>query len=125
MAATDRFRREGLPGALEEMIRVMVHTAIGNHVEDPHLLRVMAEQGPRAPQLLDQIRRNYQERVEFIRELLDAHPEVRVADTDTAAKLAVSTVELVVHQLVAAPEPIDTGRLENELVGMLTRYLRG
>ncbi|MFK4098510.1 hypothetical protein ACI2L1_00195 [Streptomyces sp. NPDC019531] len=37
--------------------------------------------------------------------------------------LFVSTAELLVHQLVAEPDPVDTARLENELVAMLTRYL--
>ncbi|MFJ8109102.1 hypothetical protein [Streptomyces sp. NPDC096132] len=34
-----------------------------------------------------------------------------------------STIELVVHRLIAEPEAIDGDRLENELVAMLTRYL--
>lgn len=34
------------------------------------------------------------------------------------------TVELTVHQLVAAPGSIDTARLENELVAVITGYLR-
>jgi len=55
--------------------------------------------------------------------LIETHPEVRVEDTYVAARLLVSTVELVIHQLVAEPDPIDATRLENEIVAMLTRYL--
>jgi len=62
------------------------------------------------------------ERVAYTQELLERRPEVRVEDTYVAARLAVSTVELLIHQLIAAPGSIDTTRLENELVAMLTRY---
>jgi AcrR family transcriptional regulator len=50
-AGTDAVRRlqgEGLPDSLEETIRVFVRTAIGNHLDDPELLRVMIEQAPRS-----------------------------------------------------------------------------
>ncbi|MBP2473139.1 AcrR family transcriptional regulator [Crossiella equi] len=49
---------------------------------------------------------------------------VRVRDTDTAARLVATTVEMTVHQLIAAPGSIDTTRLENELVAMVTGYLK-
>jgi AcrR family transcriptional regulator len=121
--AVTQLQDEGLPDSLEETIRVFVRTAIGNHLDDPQLLRVMIEQAPRSRELMEKISRIEQERVTYTRELFDRHPEVRVADTDTAARLVVSTVELVVHQLIAAPDPVDTNRFENELVAMITRYL--
>lgn len=111
------------PHSLEDFIRGVVRTSIGNHLDDPQLLRVLAEQAPRSPALLEKIARHERERVAYIQELLENHPEVRVEDTHTAARLFVSTAELLVHQLVAEPDPIDTARLENELVAMLTRYL--
>jgi AcrR family transcriptional regulator len=125
VAATARRQDEELPDSLEEIVRMFVHTAIENHRDDPQLLRVMVEQAPRAPELLKKISRYEQERVAYVRELLRRHPEARVSDTHTAARLVVSTVELVVHQLIAAPEPIDIPQFENELVTMLTRYLTG
>ncbi|MFD9939543.1 TetR/AcrR family transcriptional regulator [Nonomuraea sp. NPDC059023] len=118
-----RGEETGPPGSLEEVIRLYVRTAIENHHDDPQLLRVMMEQAPRSHTLLEKISRYEQERVAYLRELFDRHPQVRVGDTETAARLAVSTVELVVHQLIAAPDPIDIPRFENELVAMLTRYL--
>ncbi|MYS85212.1 TetR/AcrR family transcriptional regulator [Embleya scabrispora] len=123
MDATYRRQNGELPESIEEIIRVFVRIAIENHLEDSQLLRVMVEQAPRSPELLEKIYRHEQVRVAFVRELLDGHPEVRIDDTHTAARLVVSTVELVVHQLIAAPEPIDIPRFENELVAMLTRYL--
>ncbi|MFE0149843.1 TetR/AcrR family transcriptional regulator [Nonomuraea sp. NPDC059007] len=118
-----RGEETGPPGSLEEVVRLYVRTAIENHHDDPQLLRVMMEQAPRSHTLLEKISRYEQERVAYLRELFDRHPQVRVGDTETAARLAVSTVELVVHQLIAAPDPIDIPRFENELVAMLTRYL--
>lgn len=122
-AATKSLQDEEQPDSLEEMLRGFVHTVIGNHRDDPQLLRVMVEQGPRAPELLEKVAAYERERIAYTRELFDRHPEVRVADTDTAARLVVTTVELVIHTLIAAPDPVDATRLENELVAMLTRYL--
>ncbi|MBK0870029.1 TetR family transcriptional regulator [Saccharopolyspora sp. HNM0986] len=122
-AAALRRQDEQLPESFEEIVRGFVRTAIDNHREDPRLLRLLLEQAPRSQQLLERISQHERERVAGVRELLDGHPEVRVDDTGTAARLLVSTIEFVVHHLVAAPDPIDTARLEDELVAMLTRYL--
>ncbi|MFD3583171.1 TetR/AcrR family transcriptional regulator [Streptomyces sp. NPDC058683] len=113
---------EGEPGSLEEILRTLVRAAIANHHDDPQLLRVMAE-APRSPELLDKVEQRKRERVAFARDLLEHHPEVRVDDKETSAQLLVSTVELVVHTLIAAPNAVDAERLERELVAMLTRYL--
>jgi AcrR family transcriptional regulator len=122
-AAMARRQAEDQPESFEDLIRGYVHTAVENHRDDPRLLRVMTEQAPRTRELLEKISRVEQARVAHARELLDRYPEVRVDDTATAARLIVSTVELVVHQLISAPDPVDVPRFENELVRMLTRYL--
>ncbi|CAM5392431.1 TetR/AcrR family transcriptional regulator OS=Streptomyces rimosus subsp. rimosus (strain ATCC/ DSM 40260 / JCM 4667 / NRRL 2234) OX=1265868 GN=SRIM_033335 PE=4 SV=1 [Streptomyces rimosus subsp. rimosus] len=112
-----------LPDSLEETIRLFVRTSIDNHLDDPQLLRVMAEQGPRTPELLDKVARHHRARVASVQALFERHPQVRVADTHVAARLAVATIELLAHQLLAAPDPVDVTRFENELVAMLTGYL--
>ncbi|WP_020499707.1 TetR/AcrR family transcriptional regulator [Sciscionella marina] len=109
--------------SLEGIIRNLVRAAIENHRDDPQLLRVLIEQAPRSPELLEKIDQYERSRAAYIRELLGNHPDVRVEDTETATRLVVSTIELVVHKVVAAPDPIDIGRFEEELVAMLTRYL--
>src|SRR6202000_1755714 len=43
-AAMSRRRDGELPESLEEIIRLFVRTSIENHLDDPHLLRVMIEQ---------------------------------------------------------------------------------
>ncbi|WP_030660057.1 TetR/AcrR family transcriptional regulator [Streptomyces rimosus] len=123
-AAAAEERLDGqLPDSLEETMRLFVRTSIDNHLDDPQLLRVMAEQGPRTPELLDKVARHHRARVASVQALFERHPQVRVADTHVAARLAVATIELLVHQLLAAPDPVDITRFENELVAMLTGYL--
>ncbi|MFE1775490.1 TetR/AcrR family transcriptional regulator [Streptomyces sp. NPDC059008] len=113
------------PDSLEEVVRRYVRLTIDNHRDDPQLLRVMLEQAPRSPELLEKTSQYQQARTVYARELIENHPEVGVADMEVAARLLVSTVELVVHQLIAAPDPLDPARLESELVAMLTGYLSG
>lgn len=117
-------RHEDLPESLGDIIRVFVRTVIENHLDDPELLRVMFEQAPRSGELLEKVTRKEWELIGDLRDLFGRHPEVRVQDRDTAARLVASTVEMTVHQLIAAPGSIDTTRLENELVAMITGYLR-
>ncbi|GGY19920.1 TetR/AcrR family transcriptional regulator [Streptomyces xanthochromogenes] len=114
-----------LPEPIEAVMRRHVRSAIENHRDDPQLLRVMIEQGPRAPELLERVARNELRYIAYTRRLLRNHPDVRVGDVDVAARLVVSTVEMVVHRTMAGPGPIDTARFEDELVSMLTRYLTG
>jgi Tetracyclin repressor-like, C-terminal domain len=123
MATSRRRRADASPDSLEDVIRTHVRAVIDNHRDDPNLLRVMFEQAPRSPGLVEKISRHEQEHVAFVQELLAHHPEVRVEDLYVAARLVVTTVELVVHRLVAEPDPIDVERLENELVAMITGYL--
>jgi AcrR family transcriptional regulator len=114
-----------LPESLEDIIRVFVRKVIENHLDDPELLRIMIEQAPRSEELLERVTRQEWEMIGDLRDLFDRRPEVLVEDKDTAARLVASTVELTVHYLIAAPGSIDTTRLENELVAMITGYLRG
>ncbi|MGW5862089.1 TetR/AcrR family transcriptional regulator [Streptomyces sp. NPDC055239] len=133
MAAAPLDQDELLPESIEGIMRFYVRGAIENHREDPQLLRVMMEQGPRAPELLERIADSERRRIAYTRELLRNHPEVRVADVDIAARLVVSTVEMVVHRVMAGSGhvsesgpgagQVDIARFEDELVTMLTRYL--
>ncbi|WP_181771244.1 TetR/AcrR family transcriptional regulator [Amycolatopsis pittospori] len=113
-----------LPESLEELLRVFIRAQIENHQDDPRLLRLMIEQVPHAPALLDRIQQYEQENFDYFRALFGRHPEVRVTDLDTATRLVLSTLHFGVHPLVAAPEPVDPVRLENEMVTMLSGYLK-
>ncbi|MFD6281591.1 hypothetical protein ACFWFI_39435 [Streptomyces sp. NPDC060209] len=83
-------------------MRLYVRSVVENHREDPQLLRVMMEQGPRAPELLERVAHSEQRRIACARRLLRNHPDVRVTDVDIAARLVTSTVE-VVHRVMAGP----------------------
>ncbi|MEW2548275.1 TetR/AcrR family transcriptional regulator [Streptomyces sp. NPDC047002] len=125
-AGEDALRRgqeQTLPDTLEGAMRLFVRIAVDNHLDDPQLLRVMAEEAPRAPELLRKVREYEEARVAYTRDLLTGYPEVRVADPEMAARIAVSTVELVVHKVIALGEAVDLRVFEDELVTMLTRYL--
>jgi AcrR family transcriptional regulator len=114
-----------LPDSIEDVFRVFVRLAVEAHLDDPHLLRMLLEEAPRSNELLERVGKVKRAMVEHTRDLLENHPEVRVADTATAARLVIATVELAVHDLLAEPDPIDARRLEDEMVAMLTRYVRG
>ncbi|MET7801909.1 hypothetical protein [Streptomyces decoyicus] len=106
MSALTHGQDDEAPDSLEEVIRRYVRRTIENHRDDPQLLRVMIEQAPRSPELLEKTSQYQQARTVYARGLIENHPEARVADMEVAARLLVSTVELVVHQLIAAPDPL-------------------
>jgi AcrR family transcriptional regulator len=113
------------PGTLETTVRALVRHAIDNHSEDPQLLRIMIEEAPLSQALLDKVDQHGKIRVGQLRDLLARHPDVRVRDLDTAAELILVTVEINTHKIMADPRTISVEALENELVAMVTRYLRG
>ncbi|WP_063695729.1 hypothetical protein [Amycolatopsis orientalis] len=82
----------------------------------------MAEQAPRSAELLEQVARHEEEQVGYVRELLERSPDARVSDVDLAARIMANTVELLVHKLIAGPEPVDLPAFEAELAALLVRY---
>ncbi|NLU73397.1 TetR/AcrR family transcriptional regulator [Streptomyces sp. HNM0575] len=110
---------------LVDVVRDIVLAALEHHRDDPRLLRLMIEEGPRSRALVEQIGELRVARVGALHELLASHPEVIVEDVETAAAIIDAGVELIVHQLAAAPAPLAAERLERELVAMLMRYLTG
>jgi AcrR family transcriptional regulator len=122
---TARFRdEEDLPESLEDVVRVFVRAEIENHLDDPQLLRIMIEQAPRTGELLNRVAREEQAMIGDLMDLFARHPQVRVEDRETAARLVTATLGPVVHHLIAAGA-VDATRLENEFVAMITGYLRG
>ncbi|NKE63557.1 TetR/AcrR family transcriptional regulator [Lentzea sp. PSKA42] len=113
------------PGTLEPTVRALVRDAIDNHRDDPQLLRIMIEEAQFSQELQDTITRHGAQRVAQVRDLFSRHPDVGVRDLDTAVELIVFTVELNTHRLMAFPQTVGVEALENELVDMVTRYLRG
>ena len=124
-AAVQRHLAAGLPDSLADTLRIFVRAAIDNHRDNPKLHRVLFEEAPRPPEFLAMLHRSEDAVVAAAEALLTAHPDVRVAETATAARMVVATIESLVHRLIAGPRPIDPRLFEDELVGMLTRYLTG
>ncbi|BCY10477.1 TetR/AcrR family transcriptional regulator [Actinoplanes sp. L3-i22] len=112
-------------GPLADGVRAMVHAAVRNHDDDPELLSVMMQQAIRWPEVMPLMADQQRRRAEEVRAFLDRHPEVDVADTNTAAHLVVTTVGVVAHWLTAAPAALDPRSLEDEMTAMLTGYLTG
>ncbi|NSL42933.1 TetR/AcrR family transcriptional regulator [Streptomyces sp. 8P21H-1] len=112
-------------GTLEATVRALVRDAIDNHRDDPRLLRMMIEEASFSQELIDTIDRHSRNRVEQVRDLLARHPDVRVQDLGAAADLIVFTVETNTHRRMAVPGDVPVETFENELVAMVTRYLRG
>jgi AcrR family transcriptional regulator len=113
------------PGTLEATVRVLVRDAIDNHGDDPRLLRLMIEEAPVSPELMDTIDRHGRLRTAQVRDVILAHPDIRVGVPDVAAELVLFTVEMNTHKFMAAPGTIPVETFEDELVAMVTRYLRG
>lgn len=113
------------PGTLEPVVRALVRDAIDNHRDDPRLLRIMIEEAQFSQELRDTVIRHGEQRVAQVRDLFARHPDVHVRNLDTAAELIVFTVELNTHRLSAFPQTTTVETFENELVDMVTRYLRG
>ncbi|MFD4576537.1 TetR/AcrR family transcriptional regulator [Streptomyces sp. NPDC058417] len=113
------------PGSLEATVRSLVRDAIDHHRDDPQLLRIMIEEASFSSELIEAIDRHGTARVAQVRDVLARHPDVRVSDLDMAVELIVVTVEMNTHKAMADPRPTPVDRLENELVAMITRYLRG
>lgn len=113
------------PGTLESVVRALVRDAIDNHRDDPRLLRIMIEEGQLSAELRETITRHGERRVAQVRDVFARHPDVDVRDLDTAVDLVVFTVELNTHRLAAFQQPAAMETFENELVDMVTRYLRG
>jgi AcrR family transcriptional regulator len=123
IATTQRHLAAGLPGSLEDTLRLFVRAAIDNHRDAPQLHRVLFEEAPRPPEFLRMLHESENAIVARTQALLADHPQVRVDDTHTAARLVVAAIDSLVHRLIASPTPIDAAPFENELVAMLTRYL--
>lgn len=114
----------GLPESLDDLLRLFVRATIDNHRDDTRLHRVLFEEAPRSPALLDRLHRTEETLVQAAEELLTQHPEVAVADAAFAARMVVTTIESLTHRLLACEKPAATEQLEAGIVAMLSAYLR-
>jgi AcrR family transcriptional regulator len=113
------------PGTLEATVRALIRDAIDHHRDDPQLLRMMIEEAPVSQELLDTIDRHGKLRTAQVRDVIVRHPDIRVGDPAVAADIILFTVEMNTHKFMAGPRTIPVEAFEEELVAMVTRYLRG
>ncbi|BDB42862.1 putative transcriptional regulator, TetR family protein [Mycobacterium kiyosense] len=113
---------EGLPEGLEDTLRLFVRAVIDNHRDNPRLHRVLFEEAPRAPEFLDRLHELERFSVDMAAQLLARHHGTR-ADRLTA-QIVVVTIESLVHRLVTSGENVDFQHAEDEIVLLLTGYLR-
>lgn len=125
VAEDQRLRAQKATPTLHDVISAMVRANIENHRSDPRLLQVLIEEAPRATELMAKVADVEAARMTHLSDVMARSPEVTVDDAETAARIVVSTVEMVVHHLIAGPEAIDLLRLENQLIEMICRYLTG
>lgn len=114
-----------LPALLDDKVRLFVRAAIDNHRGAPRLHQVLFEEAPRPPELLAQLHAAERSVVAAAHGVLAGDPDVGVQDLDTAAYLVVAAIESLVHRFVASDVSLESERFEDELVAMITRYVRG
>ena len=111
-----------LVGALHHFVETMVEL----HSRNPRLQHVLLEEAPRPPHLTAELRELEEAAMESTEVLLRENPQVRTEDYETAAYLAVQSVETLVHRFVIEPpDGMNRERFAAELVQLLVRYLRG
>ena len=115
----------GLPDSLEAMVRLFVRAAIDNHLDAAQLHRVVFDEAPRTAEAAAVLEQSEASVVALTQTVLDHHPEVHVADTHSAARLVVTTIESLVHRFVVSDAGVEVSAVENEVTAMLTKYLTG
>lgn len=117
---------EKLP--IEQAVRELVAAAIKGHRIDPALHRVLAEQTPRTNRLEDTDILNPQAYALFKTFLEARSDELRVADTELAAFVCVTSIEALTHNAVLHHSASFTDEtfeaLADEATRMVVRYLR-
>lgn len=109
---------------LAELVDGVVAAMIEVHAADRRLHRVLFEEAPRPAELLARLRAVEAAAVARVAALLATHPEVDVPDVALAARIAVDTVESLVHRVVADDaSSIDDDAFRAELVRLVVGYL--
>lgn len=109
-------------GNLTTMVPSIVSALVAVHARDRRLHQVLFEESPRPPSLLRRLHEVEDAVVASIAERLRAaNPEL--VDPDLVARITVTTIESLVHRLVASDRPLDTDRFVAEVTLLVTGYL--
>jgi AcrR family transcriptional regulator len=116
--------RRGLPETWEDRAGVLVDVALSAHDGDPRLHRVLFEESPRPPALLDELRALQDSLVGLLAALLRDDDTVHAPDPHLTAWFLVAATESLTHRYLADRPTADTEVFRRELIGMLTRFVR-
>jgi AcrR family transcriptional regulator len=109
---------------LEERTRMFVEATVALHRHDVALHRVLFEESPRPPDIVEELRQFEADTVAAVEQLIADDPELRVHDAHMAAYITVSTIESVTHHYASAhPRDADWDAFTDELVRLVVGYL--
>jgi AcrR family transcriptional regulator len=104
------------------LVRRAVTALVEVHAADRRLHRVLFEESPRAASLRAELARLEDSAVGWVAAQLSArHPNP--TDAELAARIVVTTIESLVHRLVASDRPLDTARFVEETTRLVAGYL--
>jgi AcrR family transcriptional regulator len=126
LAAVEQARH--LPAEdLAGRVRAIVDAVVGVHAGDPGLHQVLFEEAPRPPELLDELRALEDVAVRVAADLIAARPPADPThDDEMTARMVVTTIESLVHRLVATRQPrVAVDDVRREVTAVVVRYLAG
>jgi len=114
------------PPPLPQLLTEIVTATVQLHSQQPGLHRVLFEEAPKPPEVVEQWRSAEQQMIDLVASLLQQSPEASVGNPHLAAYLVVHTTEHLCHEFVLHPVgPFDEEQFVSEVVKMLRGYLVG
>lgn len=108
------------------VIVAVIDTMVDVHAADADLHQVVFGQAPRPAELAAELAAIEQELVTVVSSFLGDAGATDAEHFADVARIAVATVESLVHRMVATRQPpMDTARFRDELVAMVTGYVTG
>jgi AcrR family transcriptional regulator len=123
--ATEVVRRNlAEPRCLRQWLPALTGDLVELHAGNPRLHQVLFEEAPRPTELLARFHDAEREAVAGVALLLRDDPSLTVSEPAHTARFVVATIESLIHRFVARGSDIDDGELTEEIVSIVTRYLR-
>jgi AcrR family transcriptional regulator len=122
-SAVDAARRLP-PDDVAGRVGLVVDAFVAVHADDPALHQVLFEQAPRPPELLAELHALEDTAVAVATDLLGDGLAGAGADPSVAARMVVTTVESLVHRLVATRDPtMSLDEVRRQVTALVVRYL--
>ena len=110
--------------SVEERTRMFVEATVALHRGNVALHRVLFEESPRPPDVVEELRQFESATVAAVEQLIADDPAIQVRDPHLAAYITVSTIESVTHHYASAhPDDADWDAFTDELVRLVVGYL--